>query len=555
MSVQDEVFYRQLDTETRPEIDGPLAPPDLRVPGLTVLYHPDVHRVGEWAALGPWSAGQRRPLSRVEPRFSSPGRSPMRPLGDPHLSRQPVVLEGLENGGVRVHPAPSVTLVVDDQLLGDPLDLSWSDLDQGAVLLLAGRVVLLLHLLDPEPTPGAEDDENADGMIGESAALVRLRREIEKLAELRVPVLVRGETGSGKELVGRALHFASSRRAHPFVAVNLAAIPPSLASAELFGAVKGAYTGAGSRRTGYFLKASGGTLFLDEVGEVPAEVQVLLLRALETHEIIPVGSEQPTRVELRLVAATDADLENAVEEGRFRAPLLHRLSGYQIRVPPLRERRDDLGRLFFHFLREELAELGEERLMEEMGSSEVPWLPAPVFARLARYAWPGNVRQLRNVARQLALGGTESSVVRVPAEIASYLDQQDRERQQRSEPGAAPPAEPSQAASPGTNEPAAKAAPRVEYRSPQDVGPEELIEVLRANQWRLKPAAEQLGISRASLYLLIEGNPNIRKAADLTAGEIGEALDREEGDLDRAAAALEVSKDGLKLRMKNLGMR
>src|SRR5262249_34932398 len=156
--------------------------------------------------------------------------------------------------------------------------------------------------------------------------------------------------GTGKELVARAIHESGRRRGAVCLSVNMGAIPPSLATSELFGAVRGAYTGAVRDHLGYFQRAHGGTLFLDEIGETPPEVQVMLLRVLEPGEVQRVGSPQTQKVDVRLIAATDADLERALHEGRFRAPLLHRLSGYEIYIPPLRERRDDFGRLLFHFL-------------------------------------------------------------------------------------------------------------------------------------------------------------------------------------------------------------
>src|SRR6185436_13729067 len=185
---------------------------------------------------------------------------------------------------------------------------------------------------------------------------------------------LRGETGTGKELLARAIHQASSRRAAPYFALNMAAIPASLAAAELFGAAKGAFTGADRRRVGYFGRAQGGTLFLDEIGELPADLQPLLLRVLENGEIQPVGGEETLRVDVRILAATDANLESAIEEGRFRAPLFHRLSGYELRLPSLRERRDDIGRLFIHFLRQELAALGEADRLADPGPEGRPWL-------------------------------------------------------------------------------------------------------------------------------------------------------------------------------------
>ena len=199
------------------------------------------------------------------------------------------------------------------------------------MLLLAGRIVLVLHPMPPAPAREVE----GLGLTGDSAAMAQVRADVRRVADLEVAVLLRGETGTGKELVARAIHRRSPRRSRPYLAVNMGAIPPALAAAELFGAARGAFTGADQRRTGYFSQAHGGTLFLDEIGETPPEVQVLLLRALETGEIQPVGAEAPRRVDVRVLAATDADLEAAIAAGRFRAPLLHRLNGYEIRLPAL----------------------------------------------------------------------------------------------------------------------------------------------------------------------------------------------------------------------------
>ncbi|MEM7584996.1 MAG: sigma 54-interacting transcriptional regulator, partial [Acidobacteriota bacterium] len=229
--------------------------------------------------------------------------------------------------------------------------------------------------------------------------------DISRAADLNIPVLIRGATGTGKELVAQALHRASSRRDSPFVAINLGAVTPTLAAAELFGVVKGAFTGAERKRKGCFERARGGTLFLDEIGEAPGEVQASLLRALETGSFLPVGGEAETAFDARVVAATDADLESAISAEGFRAPLLHRLGGYEIHLPALAERRDDMGRLLVHFLSQELMALGEGDLIEAFGSLERPWLPAKLVARLARFDWPGNVRQLRNVARRLVIEG------------------------------------------------------------------------------------------------------------------------------------------------------
>jgi two-component system nitrogen regulation response regulator GlnG len=380
------------------------------VPCLTLLYHPLTARVGERAVLASLPSGAAVRLSRVEPCFVAPGKSEGAPLGDSHVSRSPSRLLALVDGRIRFELGESRTRVVaQGQPLAGTRDFLVDEVRRGVVLELGDRIVLLLHFKSPSmpeaSTAHLSATQQGDvlGMVGHSYFVETLRRDIRRVADLDVPVLVRGETGTGKELVAKAIHGASARFERPFIAVNMGAIPPSLASAELFGAERGAFTGADRRRPGYFNLADKGTLFLDEVGEAPAEVQAILLRALETGEIQAVGAQQPRRVDVRLITATDADLEARIAQGSFRAPLLHRLASYEIVLPPLRERREDIGRLVVHFLREELARVGEAHRMDPPGPGGGPWLPAALMVRLATYDWPGNVRQLRNVVRQLVV--------------------------------------------------------------------------------------------------------------------------------------------------------
>ncbi len=374
------------------------APP---VIGLTLALHPDLRRVGEHATLSDLLEGKPVDLSRVGPPFAPPGTFRLHPLDDSSISRQPIVIAPVEGGGVRLVASGSRTKL---SCGGAPVTrekaLSAEQIRRGAVLQLGGGVVLVLHLFGGVPAVRDRDH----GLVGESDGIHRVRGDIQRVADLAFPVLVRGETGTGKELVARGIHDASQRRGAPFVSVNLAAIPPSLAVSELFGAERGAFTGAVKPRGGYFEAAQGGTLFLDEIGEAPPDVQVMLLRVLETGETQQIGAQKGRKADVRVVAATDADLEAGIRLGTFRAPLLHRLAGYEIHLPPLRERREDVARLLLRFLEEELRAVGEaDRLTA--GPSDAPWLPASLVAQLVDHDWPGNVRQLRNVARQLVVAG------------------------------------------------------------------------------------------------------------------------------------------------------
>jgi two-component system nitrogen regulation response regulator GlnG len=261
---------------------------------------------------------------------------------------------------------------------------------------------------------------------------------------------------------------------------------------------------------------------------------------LETAEVQRVGGTAVQKVDVRLITATDADLESAIEEGKFRAPLLHRLSGYEILIPPLRERRDDFGRLLLHFLRQELKAVGEEHRLALSAGTAAPWLPASLVARLARHDWPGNVRQLRNAVRQIVIDSRGVDRVQIGPQIERLLREADQ-----------PPPRPTAAAPPPSPR---RKAPAGSYRAPSDVTAEEILAVLRENHWELKAAAAQLGISRPSLYVLIDKLPDVRKAADLTEEEIAAAREACGGHLDAAAERLEVSRRGLLQRMKQLGM-
>ena len=243
----------------------------------------------------------------------------------------------------------------------------------------------------------------SSGLSGESKAMCKVYREIGKAASSRATVLISGESGTGKELAARAIHYGSARAAAPFVPVNCGAVPANLLESDLFGHVKGAFTGANESRAGFFQTADGGTIFLDEIGDTALPMQAKLLRVLQDGELCMVGSDRPRKVDVRIVAASNKDLRTLVKNGTFREDLFFRLNVITITMPPLRDRNDDVLLLASHFA---------GKFAEELGGT-VPQLSDDVLKILRHYQWPGNVRELENLIQRLVVM-TDGEVIKVP---------------------------------------------------------------------------------------------------------------------------------------------
>ncbi len=415
--------------------------------------------------------------------------------------------------------------------MGAPLtgavDLPFETVRQGLPLECARRVLLWVDAWPEAP------DVPIPELWGISGAIADLRARIANLAPHDLPVAIAGESGTGKELVARALHAASGRAGRPWVPVNVGALNPATAAAELFGHARGAFTGADQARPGYFRRAAGGTLFLDEIGSLPESVQPMLLRALESGEIQPVG-EAPRKVDVRLLTATDADLDQMSDVGRFFRPLLYRIRTTRIALPPLRERPADIPLLFVRFLTAQLEALGAADRLREGGGS---WVGRRVIETLLKHPWPGNVRELRNVAVQTALESAQSPQAALPAHFVA---------EQRARSGA-------------LSDPVAvlrevSGAPSAVEGRDWAVPPQALVAALKRHQWRVRPAADELGVARNTVYAMM-GRLGIRRPGDLTRDDILRAVDAE-GTSDAAVVArrLQVSERGLKLRLRALGL-
>jgi DNA-binding NtrC family response regulator len=303
----------------------------------------------------------------------------------------------------------------------------------------------------------ADEADNFHGMLAHSEEMRRIFGMIRQLARTDLPVAIRGETGTGKELVARALHEAGPRRDKPFLVLDCGAIVPDLLASELFGHEKGAFTGADRMVRGVLEEADGGTVFLDEIGEVPLSLQPHLLRALETRTVCRIGSRQPTAVQFRVVSATNRNLRSLSTSGAFRADLYYRLACVTIRLPPLRERTEDLPLLVSHFLGECARRHG----------GITPSLSAGVIERLSAHPWPGNLRELRNVIESVWFRSGGEAITE--ADIAHVLADRD--------------------------EPATEAGGTLVENERQLIA-----DALKSTRWNRKAAAKKLGIGYTTIF-------------------------------------------------------
>jgi DNA-binding NtrC family response regulator len=351
-------------------------------------------------------------------------------------------------------------------------------------------------------------------LVGGSAAMERVVRLGQKAAASNIPILIEGESGVGKELVARAIQGAGGRRSRPFVTVNCGAIPENLVESILFGHEKGAFTGATERHTGKFVEAHTGTLFLDEIGDLPLDVQVKLLRAVQEGEVDPVGGRNSVKVDIRLISATHRDLLQRVRDGQFREDLFYRLNVFPIHVPPLRDRRDDIPYLVDHFLR---------RVGSSGPAGPVSEVTPRALAMLKAYDWPGNIRQLENaVFRAVVLCETGVLDIAEFPQIRAQLDGFDLSEHM----------DDARAAGPGETE--AVSSPReAEYRqAPADAR-----------------TSAHFGILRA-----LDDRGNVRSLADVELEMIQLAISRYGGQMSEVARRLGIGRSTLYRKLKEHGI-
>src|SRR5690348_14132600 len=376
------------------------------------------------------------------------------------------LLEDLRNLGVTlpvvmISGQASIEMAVRATRLG-AVDFLEKPLSTDKLLLTLDNVLKLKRL----------EDENRDlrqrvgkhEIVHAGEAMRKVMAQVDRVAASEARVCILGETGTGKELIARALHERSPRKDGPFVTLNCAAVPAELIESELFGHEKGSFTGAAARHIGKFEQAQHGTLFLDEIGDMPLAMQAKLLRVLEENEIERIGGDKPTAVDVRVIAATHRSLETLVQQGKFRQDLFHRIYVFPLMLPPLRQRTEDIPALVGHFVRQVCA---------QNGWKETPFTPEAIEA-LQNYSWPGNVRELRNVVERMILLSPDGSVDLNVVELALPTVR-------------------------GSGEARARASGTLAERV-DDFERETILAELKRNQFHVTNTAKALGLERSHLY-------------------------------------------------------
>ncbi|PID54865.1 MAG: hypothetical protein CR978_01375 [Gammaproteobacteria bacterium] len=484
---------------------------------LRIVYHPDVSRIGECAFFT--SEQSSFSICRSLPVFSKALSGELcSALDDPYISRTPLRVDLKKDRVCFSSAAKNAKVLINQhELCGKSLCVSNAELEHGIVIFLAKRIVLLLRndvmretkVLDPGL------------LIGSSTVMCELRDKLYQIARAGTDLLIRGASGTGKELVARTLHAMSDRANQPFIAVNMSAIPAELGAVELFGCEKGAFTGADSPRMGYFSEADGGTLFLDEIGDTPCHLQPQLLRVIQEREIQVVGGGIK-KVKLCVVSATDRNLQSS--ELGFSGPLHYRLGSTELFLPTLDERREDLGELAMHLVQRHRGDLSPEVNMP--GECDDPrqqnsW--AYLFYRMTMRSWHGNVRELENRIRQLMLSNLyDSAFLQRGTEAKSAVNSGEVRRV---------------------------------LQDPVSLTAQDISQAMREAGWEIAAAARKLGVTRQFLYRRIHNTDELRLVGDIPAEELVQCLREHDGVVDLCAAALRVSRVALERRLRDSNLQ
>ncbi len=497
---------------------------------VTIVWHPDFSRIGEQFIGGDSAAVIE--LSRFMPLFRSPGGEGLA-LGLSGISRDPLRLVRDSENGLEIIPSSSRMVVeLNGVEIHDAQILSAGQIEFGQILGLGRSILLCIHWMRCLPK-----NNPVTGFLGVGSAAIMARDQISQVAGTELPVLLLGETGTGKEIAARAIHAMGQRANRPMVTVNMAALNEALAAADLFGAVKGAYTGAQTARKGLFGEAEGATLFLDEIGNTPASIQPMLLRVLEGGDYRPLGAQQDQQSTARLIAATDQDLDSDT----FNQALLRRLESFVIHLPPLRARREDIGVLIQHLLKVNVQTAGLD--LSSMHS---------LVTEFACYNWPGNIRQMAHVLKRAMLAlqmgemPTFASLVKVSPDRITSSYMASTAISARAATTVAAVASPTP-----TPTPLSINAVRKKLT---ELSETEVLAAMEENDWTIQAAAQQLGISRPSMYKLLEAHSQIRRVEQIGIEEIRQSLADSAGDVERCAALLKTPTEALRRHLRGLGL-
>jgi two-component system nitrogen regulation response regulator GlnG len=487
------------------------------VPALTILWHPDLDRAGHIAPLTALLKTHVAHVNRDEPIFFPPGSSDGQSIDHRRMSHTSVIDIVFHQGSLELRRGEaSGEVEVDGRPFDEPRRITAVELRRGIIITIARRFVFCLHAvqfpISRSPTLG---------LLGTSDGIENVRRAIIRAADQTMSVLLRGESGTGKELAARALHDSGRRATRPFVVVNTANLTGETAVAELFGHQKGAFTGADSHSLGHFRSAEGGTIFLDEVGYLEPKIQPKLLRVLENRGVQAKGSSLERKVDVRIIAATDANLEQAVAAGTLEKSLYERFnSSLNILLPPLRDRREDVGVLLVHYLRALFDDPARLQRLQNPDSDARPWIAARDVAALARSSLSGNVRTLTALAGQLVTDAGEDPRA-AHAVIVEFLA---KRVLSLSEPAGAP---------------RLNSRPRIR-RAPGDVTHDQLLSALEKAGWNRTRAAASFNVARPTFWRWLCRYPDLRKVSDLSFEEIRRELELCGGDVDQHARKLGV---------------
>jgi two-component system nitrogen regulation response regulator GlnG len=493
---------------------------------LTIAWHPDPARIGD-QFIGNTEA-EVIELSRFSPVFR-PMQGDGLPIGHGGVSRDPLRIVRDNSDGITICPPNSRMVVeVNGEEIKTPYYLSPEQVDTGVIVTLGRAVFICVHWMRclPKQNP-------VDGFIGIGSSAILTRDLIRLAATNDNTVLLLGETGTGKEVAAQAIHNLSKRAAAKMVSVNMAALNESLAAADLFGANKGAYTGAQSSRDGYFSEAQNSTLFLDEIGNTPAPVQPMLLRVLENGEYRPLGATRDARSTARLITATDQDLYHT----NFNHALVRRLESFIIRIPPLRNRREDIGLLICHLAKR-----------ADFAPVNLGQIPPGLISDMLNFEWPGNIRQLSNVLKRALLS----------IQMGEYPHLANMVESPKTIPPASVELRKAQTGvTAGGGAATAPAAPNesshIERKKLRDLTEQDVVDAMNRHGWTIQYAADDLGISRPSMYKLIEANSQIRRVEQIPADEIREHLTAANNHVEQCAAQLKTPSEALRRHLRGLG--